>query len=68
LIAADIEERPLQKVANEQKVSLSAIKSRVSRGRQQLKALLLGCCEITLQRSGAIDDFKQKQPQCGCSE
>lgn len=66
LIAADIDERPLQSIADEQGVSLSAIKSRVSRGRQQLKRLLLSCCEITLHRSGAVEDYKPKQSDSDC--
>ena len=47
--AVDLERLPMSAAAQLEGVSLSAIKSRVSRGRQMLRELLLRCCQIELQ-------------------
>lgn len=39
-------------------LSYSGTKSRIQRGRQQLKGLLLGCCHIESDRYGNIVDFR----------
>jgi RNA polymerase sigma-70 factor (ECF subfamily) len=39
-------------------ISYSGAKSRIQRGRQQLKWLLLGCCHIESDRYGNIVDFR----------
>lgn len=57
IIAVDFEGNNLQRVADAQEVSLSAIKSRVSRGRLLLKNLLLDCCEIETLSSGEVVNF-----------
>lgn len=44
LYQADLLEQPHQHIATAQGVSVSAIKSRVKRGREQLKARLEACC------------------------
>jgi len=47
-------------------LSLSGAKSRVQRGRQQLKAMLLRCCEIERDRLGNVLDYQLKQgASCG---
>lgn len=66
LIAVDFEGGTQQAVADEEGVSLSAIKSWVSRGRQLLRKSLVACCHIETSGSGNIDDFYQKSPSCGC--
>jgi RNA polymerase sigma-70 factor (ECF subfamily) len=48
-------------------ISTSGMKSRVQRGRAQLKDLLQRCCEIELDRRGAIIDYRPTEPPCGCS-
>jgi RNA polymerase sigma-70 factor, ECF subfamily len=40
------------------------MKSRVQRGRAQLKELLLDCCEVELDRSGAITDYSARRGPC----
>lgn len=60
LLAVDFEGRRLQEVADEQGVSLSAIKSRASRGRQLLKKGLLACCEVELSQQGAVLDYRRR--------
>ena len=38
-------------------LSTSGMKSRVQRGRGQLRDLLLGCCEIELDRRNRVTDY-----------
>jgi len=44
-------------------VSLSGMKSRVQRGRAQLRQLFDECCEIALDVRGKVTEFT---PRCGC--
>ena len=43
-------------------VSLSGMKSRVQRGRKQLRAVLEECCRIELDRRGAIVAYDRRAP------
>jgi RNA polymerase sigma-70 factor (ECF subfamily) len=47
-------------------ISLSGMKSRVQRGREQLKQMLVRCCEIDVDVRGGISDFHQRSPD-SCS-
>ncbi|HXV59273.1 MAG TPA: sigma factor-like helix-turn-helix DNA-binding protein, partial [Vicinamibacteria bacterium] len=50
-------------------LTLSAMKSRVSRGRRKLKELLLECCHIELDRRRGIADFESRNtPSCACTD
>ena len=49
-------------------MSVSGMKSRVQRGRTQLRDLLVGCCEIELDRRGAITSYEPRENACGCGE
>jgi RNA polymerase sigma-70 factor, ECF subfamily len=44
-------------------VSLSGMKSRVQRGRDRLKKMILDCCHVELDARGAVIDY---QPRCKC--
>lgn len=44
-------------------VSASGMKSRVQRGRKQLKAVLEACCRVDLDRRGAIVGYEPRQGQ-----
>jgi len=56
-------------VAERLGLSLSGAKSRVQRGRQQLKAMLLQCCEIERDRLGNVLNYQLKQgANCGSQE
>ena len=47
-------------------ISLSGMKSRVQRGRQQLKAVLEECCRVQLDRRGTIVSYDPRRPDsCG---
>lgn len=46
-------------------VSVSGMKSRVQRARQQLKAMLLQCCEVEVDRRQGVADFQVRDaPSC----
>jgi RNA polymerase sigma-70 factor, ECF subfamily len=47
-------------------ISLSGAKSRVQRGREQLKKALLDCCQLEFDRRGQIIDCTPKQADCCC--
>lgn len=44
-------------------ISASGMKSRVQRGRQMLRTMLLDCCHFELDRRGKVIDY---QPRCRC--
>lgn len=45
-------------------ISISGAKSRVQRGREKLKKVLLGCCYLDFDSSGNIIDYKHKSSKC----
>ena len=46
-------------------ISLAGAKSRVQRGREQLKSLLLDCCHVELDRRGGINEYRARREACG---
>jgi RNA polymerase sigma-70 factor (ECF subfamily) len=48
-------------------ISVSGMKSRVQRGRAQLRQLFDECCEIALDVRGKVTDFTPRPRPCGCS-
>ena len=58
---SEIQGIPLQQVAEAQGLSLSGAKSRVQRGRQKLKDMLLDCCRVELTKNGQIIDYSPRQ-------
>lgn len=64
LIASDLDGMSLKHIADNEGVSLSAIKSRVSRGRLMLKEKLLGCCHVEHQDGLVSDYYRHLQPAC----
>jgi RNA polymerase sigma-70 factor (ECF subfamily) len=47
-------------------LSTSGMKSRVQRGRAQLKELLTACCEIELDRRGGVRSYRPLDGTCDC--
>jgi RNA polymerase sigma-70 factor (ECF subfamily) len=47
-------------------MSTSGMKSRVQRGRAQLKELLVECCVINLDRRARITSYQPRGGSCGC--
>jgi RNA polymerase sigma-70 factor, ECF subfamily len=45
-------------------ISVSGMKSRVQRGREQLRALFDQCCEIALDARGKVTDYKRRAKPC----
>jgi RNA polymerase sigma-70 factor (ECF subfamily) len=41
-------------------ISISGMKSRVQRGREQLRQMLVRCCEIAVDARGGVSDFHQR--------
>lgn len=47
-------------------ISVSGMKSRVQRGRERLRRMLVRCCEIDLDVRGTVSDFAAREPgACG---
>lgn len=55
-----------QAAATQMGISLSGMKSRVQRGRKQLKQMLDACCLIELDRRGGVVDFDTRTAGCNC--
>lgn len=67
LIAVDIDGLTQQQAAAAAHLSLSGMKSRVQRGRRQLKGLLTACCDIALDARGRPTDARPRSnATCGC--
>ena len=63
----DLEGATQQEAARRVGVSLSGMKSRVQRGRQQLREVLEACCRIDMDRRGGISAYTARQPDaCKC--
>ena len=65
LVLAEVDGLPQREIAKREHLSLSGAKSRVQRGRRMLRAALLRCCRIELDRRGGVTGFKQ-QSVCAC--
>jgi RNA polymerase sigma-70 factor (ECF subfamily) len=64
---ADLEGLNQAKAAERAGVSISGMKSRIQRGRKQLRAALETCCRIQLDRRGAIVAYDPRSPDsCRC--
>lgn len=56
-----------QEIARQMGISLSGAKSRVQRGREKLKGILLDCCAFERDRLGNVIGYVQKNSECdGC--
>ena len=63
----DLEGATQQEAARRAGLSLSGMKSRVQRGRQELRAVLEACCRVDLDRRGGISAYTARHPDaCGC--
>lgn len=65
--AVDLEGATHAEAARRAGTSLSGMKSRVQRGRRQLREVFEACCRIDLDRQGSIADYTPRRPgACGC--
>ena len=65
LFDSEIQTLKHKEIADSKQLSLSAVKSRVRRGRLLLKKQLEACCTIEFNEQGVESDCKQ---QCGCAQ
>jgi RNA polymerase sigma-70 factor (ECF subfamily) len=63
VILVDLEGIAQQEAAAQLGLSLSGMKSRVQRGRRQLKGMLEDCCTIELDRRHGVVDFDLRNQQ-----
>ncbi len=64
---AELEDLPLARIALRLDLSLTAVKSRVRRGRAMLKKKLQACCRFEFDRLGQMIGFERRQQLC-CAE
>lgn len=62
---SELEGLPLAKIALRLGLSLTAVKSRVRRGRQRLKQQLQECCRFEFDRQGRVIGWERRRP-CRC--
>jgi RNA polymerase sigma-70 factor, ECF subfamily len=62
---AELEGMTQRDVSERLNLSVSGAKSRVQRGREKLKQMLLRCCHIELDRRGNVVDYRS-HAGCGC--
>ena len=60
LILSDIDGLRLKQIAEREGLTVSAVKSRVQRGRRMLEAMLRDCCTLEFSSRGEIMDFWPK--------
>ncbi|MPY23433.1 sigma-70 family RNA polymerase sigma factor [Shewanella psychropiezotolerans] len=65
LLLSDIEGMKQKAVAERLNLSLSAVKSRVLRGRELLATSLVSCCAPVVNAKGKVDDFLPPKNRCG---
>jgi RNA polymerase sigma-70 factor (ECF subfamily) len=61
----EIDGRPQRELSERLAVSLSGAKSRVQRGRDKLKDLLLRCCQVEFDKRGNVLDYRPEAEGCG---
>ncbi len=65
VLLVEMEGLPQRELSERFAVSLSGAKSRVQRGRDRLKDLLLRCCQVELDKRGNVMDYQPEAEGCG---
>jgi RNA polymerase sigma-70 factor (ECF subfamily) len=65
---SELEGRPHAEVADRLGLSLTAVKSRVRRGRALVKRDLEDCCRFEVDRRGNVMSYERKRDTCGCGD
>ena len=60
---ADIKGITQNELAEKLSISVSGAKSRVQRGRQKIKEIVLKCCDINADKYGNIVDYVPRNPE-----
>jgi RNA polymerase sigma-70 factor (ECF subfamily) len=63
IILSELEEVPHAEIARRLSISISGVKSRVQRGRDQLHKMLIQCCEISLDARNSVVDCVPREPE-----
>ncbi|MFO7749382.1 MAG: RNA polymerase sigma factor SigZ [Desulfobacteraceae bacterium] len=64
VILSELKEFTQKDVAKIQGISVSGVKSRVQRGRAQLKKMLVECCRLEFDHNGRLIDYERKDGTC----
>jgi RNA polymerase sigma-70 factor (ECF subfamily) len=64
LALAEVEGLSQREIAGLEGLSLSGAKSRVQRARRMLRAALLSCCRVELDRHGSVLDYVPLRAGC----
>lgn len=67
---AEVEGVTQREVSERLGISLSGAKSRVQRGREKLKELLLDCCHVELDRRSNVTEYERRagcEASCGAA-
>lgn len=66
-VLSELEGVSQKKVGEKMGLSISGAKSRVQRGREKMKALLMDCCHFEFDRHGGIEEVRPKSLEgCAC--
>ena len=68
VLLAELEGLPQVELAERLGLSRSGAKSRVQRGRALLKAMILRCCDVDLDRRGNVVAYEQRSRSCDTCE
>lgn len=67
IIHSDLDGMRLRQIAKLERITVSAVKSRVQRGRRMLKTMLRECCALEFSHRGEIMDFWPRvDSNCRC--
>ena len=67
LTRVDLDGQTHQQAAAQLGISVSGMKSRVQRARRQLKRRLTSCCQVQVDRRGAVADYLPNTSGCDCN-
>jgi RNA polymerase sigma-70 factor, ECF subfamily len=67
LTRVDLDGQTHQQAAAQLGISVSGMKSRVQRARRQLKDRLTSCCQVQVDRGGAVADYLPNTGACDCN-
>lgn len=62
---SELQELPYREIAERLGIGLSAVKSRVRRGRERMRKALLACCRFAFDATGRVVDYERRDA-CGC--
>jgi RNA polymerase sigma-70 factor (ECF subfamily) len=61
---SELEGMPMAQIAHRLGLSLTAVKSRIRRGRQMLKRKLQDCCHFEFDQHGKVIGWERRNPRC----